>query len=471
MGGAGEAAALAAQQRQRQQAADKQWQTVLDKNKGGRTGLDGFTTDFESAGGYKGLQQMIESASPSAIMDVARHWDNISQSLTSTANELGTHVNTMLEHWTGESADNFRASAAALQESLTNGAQYASNTHYSLGQASQALTTAKQNFPGAPSELDQIGSALGGSSDIQFKQDAAKFGLAQAVKMDGGDLSAWEQVHQEAVVVMEQLGTQYNASAAQLKTPGSHSGSTVWPAPPEPPQHGGSVGGYGDTPTGPGHAGEAHVTPITGGNGGGHDTFNPGQNGGGGYNPGGGGIDGVHGGQGGGTPPGPGGTLDGGPGGPKSGTGVGGGVTGEPVIGGVTGIGSGGGRGRGGGFGGGVGGVGGLGGLGGGGLGGGLGGGRLSGAGGIGSGGLAEGEGMTAGEGAHGMSEAEKAAIGAEGEGAGGAGQGEPMGMGGGGMGGGNQNKKKRKARAGYLVEDEETWASNGASNPGVIDF
>jgi hypothetical protein len=79
---------------------------------------------------------------------------------------------------------------------------------------------------------------------------------------------------------------------------------------------------------------------------------------------------------------------------------------------------------------------------------------------------------LGSGKGANGMSAEEKAAMGAEGEGAGGAGQGEGMGMGGaGGLGSGSQKKKQRKARAGYLMEDEETWNDNAASNPGVIEF
>ncbi|WP_370124182.1 WXG100 family type VII secretion target [Streptacidiphilus sp. MAP12-33] len=459
-----------AAQKSAQQSGDAAWKKALAQNAGGQTGTDGFTTDFEQAGGYQGLKDMVQNADPAAMMDVSTHWGKVADALNEAASGLGTHVNNMLDHWTGDSADAFRANATTLQQSLTNGSQYATNTKVAMTQASLALSSAQGDFPHPPSEWDQMTSSIG-ASDSQFHKDAAQFGIEKALQMDGGDLSAWERVHQQAVVVMERLGRQYNASAAQLQGPGSiETGTTVWPSPPPPAQDNPPVNPYGDNPTGPRHVGDASVQPITGGNGGGHDSFNPGQSGGGGFTPGGGGITGVHGGQGGTTPPGVGGTLDGGLGGPKSGIGAGGGLHGGPGFGGVGGVGTGSGGGRGG-FGGGAG-VGGFGGLGGGGLGGGgLGGGRLSGAG-LGGSGLAEGEGMAAGEGANGMSAAEKAALGAEGEGAGGAGQGEPMGMGGGGgMGSGSQNKKKRKARAGYLVEDEETWNANGASNPGVIDF
>jgi hypothetical protein len=265
--------------------------------------------------------------------------------------------------------------------------------------------------------------------------------------MDGGDLSAWERVHQEAVVVMEGLGAQYNASAASLQPPGSYEGGHVWPSP-APPISEPPVGHYGGNPSGPGHAGDASLKPITGGNNGLHDNFKPGANGGNGYLPGGGGVGGIHGGNGGVTDPGIHGKLDGGVGGLKTGIGGDGSLHGGGGAGGVPGLGIGGGGGRGGKFGGGMGGFGGL-----------------------GAGGLGKGAGLGEGESAKGLSAKEKAALAAEGEGAAGA-QGEG-GMGMGGMGGLGQagKKKQRKARAGYLMEDEETWNDNGASNPGVIEF
>ncbi|WP_052442911.1 WXG100 family type VII secretion target [Streptacidiphilus neutrinimicus] len=432
---------------QAQQQGDKDWKKYLDQNKGGKSGYDGYTTDFESAGGYEGLRKMIEDADPAAMMTVSQHWGSIGTMLNETAGALTTHVNNMLEHWTGDSADAFRRNAQDLSTSLTNGSQYARIAEGAMNQASTALTNAKSTFPSAPSEWDQITSS--GGSDAQFHQDALKYGLQQALKMDGGDLSAWERVHQQAVEVMQSLGTSYNSSAAQMgNVPGGLGGTSVWPAPPASVTPS-PIGSTGRTPTGPSGGGETSLKPITGGDGGLKDNFKPGQNGGNGYVPGGGGVGGIHGGGGGVTPPKIGGTLDGTPGGLRTGTGVGGGMPGGGGVGGVPGLGMGGGGVGGGAFGGGAGGLSGL-----------------------GASGLGSSSGRASGEGANGLSAEEKAAMGAEGEGAGGAGQGEGMGMGGaGGLGSGSQKKKQRKARAGYLMEDEETWNDTGASNPGVIEF
>jgi uncharacterized protein YukE len=449
MGGAGEAMALEQQRQAQQKKADQQWQGVLKAHQGGQYNRDGFTTDFETAGGFKGLQAMIEHANPDAMQAVSEHYTAIAGMLQETSQQLSTHVNNMLENWSGQSADNFRASAETLYASLDNGSQYATNASTAIFNASSALRHAQKTFPKAPSELDQIGSALGGSSDIQFKQDAATMGLEKAVQKDGGDLSAWEQVHQQAVVVMEELGRQYNNSTFTLNQNKTHdTGAGVWPAPPNVTKPTGPIGNGGGTPRSPRQSGRAGLEPITGGNAGGHDNFRPGQYDGHGYLPGGGGIEGVHGGQPGGTPPGIGGKLDGGIGGLRSGIGGGDHLGGGSQLGGLPGLGMGGGGAGGGAFGGRFGGMGGL--------GAGLGSDHL--------GGSAE------GGSAHGLSE--KAAGAHEGEGAGAAGEGEGMGMGGaGGLGQGKGNKKKRKARAGYLVEDEETWTGNAAANPGVIDF
>ena len=474
MAGIGDAAAyqqqIAAQQK-KQKAADQQWQKVQAANAGGKTGADGFTTDFEGAGGLVNLQNMIKDADPDAISHVATQWTTIGNALGESATDLGTHVNNLLQNWTGASADAFRENATTLNTSLNNGAQYAHQTSSAMTDASIALSAAQSEMPGMPSRWDRFSRAVTSEDgDIQFKQDAASKGLDYAVQHDGSQLSAVEQAHQKAVLVMEKVGVQYNSATAKLsETPPPHVGGTgVWPAPPsgspgspvsQPkgtvPESPGQVGpgGNGDDGTGNVKA-IAGVTPES------PQKLTP--------------VDdpsGVNGGIDGGTtstvvPPSS-STLDGAQGGPTTGTGTGTVGTGVGGVGGTGGIGSGsgGGTGVGGGAFGAVGGPGIGGGLGG---GFGAGGGRLSagiGGKGLGEGGLAgegsaagsvtgEGEGALAGEGA----------AGAEGK----SGTGMGMGMGGAGRGG-NNNKKKRKSRAAYLLEDDETWAQDAAPNPPVI--
>ncbi|MEY9845244.1 uncharacterized protein YukE [Streptacidiphilus sp. BW17] len=438
------------EQQKEQKAADAQWKKALQANAGGQTGDAGFTTNFEAAKGFEALQAMVRDADPGAISQAALNWGYIADNLHDTAKQLGGIVNDVLEHWTGQTADAFRHNATQLHTSLVNGAGYASNTKEAMTSASTALGIAKDNFPHAPSEMAQIGSSLGGSSNIQFENDAAKYGLAKAVQMDGGQLSVWEQVHQQAVVVMEGLGTQYNQSTLKLSsTPGGGTLGDVgtWPAPPVTQVPGPPSGTVTGTPSGPGQAGNVPLKPITGGNATG-GTFTPGVNNGGSVLPGGGGVGGIHGGAPGGNGWGIGGKLDGVSGGLHSGLGAGGGFGGGGGVGGVGGLG----------VGGGAGGVG-------------LGGGGMVGMSGLGAGGMTGGTGSGSASGeAAGVSE--EGAMAGEGEGAAGAGGESGMGAGGlGGLANAAGKKKQRKSRAEYLVEDEETWGVDTPVNPGVITF
>ncbi|MEY9967263.1 uncharacterized protein YukE [Streptacidiphilus sp. MAP12-16] len=464
-------AQLQASLAQQQADADAEWKKAMAANAGGHSGAGGFSTDFETAGGLVGLRKMITDADPNAMHTVSGRWTNVHQALQATADELGTHVSSCLQNWTGPTADAFQKNAQDLHTSLTNGAQYASGTSSALSDAAIALATAQTKMPHEPSTWAKMSRALTSErQDWQFKQDAAQHGLDWAVQHDGSQLSALEQAHQQAVVVMEELGTKYNNAAAQMQPPQQGGGNGgVWPPPQPPPPPPPVRQPKGTVPASPGHAG------LSGGAGSGSGTVKPIH---GGYMPEspikttpitvpppGGGL----GGGGGASPvPPPGSTIDG-HGGPT--TGVGGGASGGygsgGGYGGAGGVGSGG-LGHGGGMFGGAGGMG---------LGGG---GRLSANARSLSGGLA-GEGLAGGAageaglvgGAAGSTEsasemaANEAKL-AAGEGAG-KGAGAGMGMGGMGGAGRGNNKKKRKGRAAYLLEDEETWEQDATPNPPVI--
>lgn len=477
---------LLIQQQQRQAEADAAWKKAEAANAGGHTGTDGFSTNFEGSGGLQNLRAMVMHADPNAIQDVSVQWTSIHEALTSSAKDLDLHVNNLMQNWTGATADGFRANGQKLSAQLTNSAEYARVTSSAMSDAAFALSDAQAKMPSMPSNWQKFTrSVTSENGDIQFKQDAAAHGLQYAVQHDGAQLSAVEQAHQQGVVVMEELGTKYNAASAQLATAGSGSsgGGTYLPPgdgggtkiPTPHPPGGGPVGPGGPNPPGgptpvpptpiPGpypHPGPHPVpTPLPpGGPGGGihqHPTPTPPY-----------------------TPPGS--VIDGGGNGPTTGTGTGGTGTGGTGVGGVGGIGSGGGSGSGAGYGGGsVGGVGGMGVGRGTGFGGGAGGigSRAFGEGGGGSGfggGGASGRAGLAGE-SSGSSTAKgggiegEAGLGAGGKGAASerqSGSGTGMGMGGGaGRGGGN--KKKRKGRASYLQEDDETWNQGGSANPPVI--
>jgi WXG100 family type VII secretion target len=457
-------------EQQQKAEADAAWAKVEQAHRGGKHGTEGFTTNFENAGNLDDLRSMIMSASPGRMRSVAQEYASIHEAITSAAKDMGQHVENMLANWSGAAADGFREHASKLNTSLTNGAQYAQNAQHALENSAGALEHAQATMPKKPSDLGRLARALTteGANDYQFKQDAAKYGLAGALAKDGSSLTMEGEDYQKAVLVMEQLATKYNANAAALQSgPGTRIQGGNWPPPVAPvkkepvtPPSGGNVrsphqgsaggsvsGGGGDRttrgltePVAPHLAGSGTNTGVTGGVAEIKPTGLP---------PSSTSLDGISGGI------------------KTSGNGAGGGGT---TPGGFS---PGGGLGSGGLANGGA-----LGGLGASGVGGlrlGNSGGHASGAaaeeggyGALGANGGAE-AGVGAGESGSGLTGGETRLTGETSGSAAGAEGSEGM-MGGiGGIGRGNGRKNKRKQRASYLVEDEETWTQGPEPVPPVI--
>jgi WXG100 family type VII secretion target len=446
---------LIEQQMRTQKQGDAAWKHVLAQNRGGHVGAGGYTSNFEAAGDVQALVDMVENASPGRISQVAETYGRIHQQISDITKELHTHVNNMLEHWTGPAADGFREHATNLHTSMTNSLNYAKNAQNALKASSESLSRAQSNIHHQPGFWDKAGTffTTDETTKSEFRIAAEKEGLAKAMQTDGTKLSASDQAFQHNVLVMQNLGTDYNNNTALLnQSPGRppSGGYGTWPTPVnEQPGHvtqpsdstpdspNGTSGGGGTA--GGGHYTGAGSGGISGGIAQPHVNGLPSTTG----------IDGVSGGHGDFTgavnPTGTGGVNPGGSGGNT----VTGGFGGVPS---VSGLAAGGlaGRSR---FGAGAGfaeeaGLG-------------KGGAALEGKGGA----ALEGEGELAGE----------RAFTKGGSGIGGAAEGEGMGnrgmMGGGmgGMGRGGGRKKGRKGRADYLVEDEDTWMQDDVPNPPVI--
>jgi WXG100 family type VII secretion target len=388
------------------------------------------------------------NAKPHRMHEVADAWKQVHTGLSETAQELGTHVNNLLEHWTGQSADAFRAQAQQLHTSLTNGTQYAQNTETAMRNAADALSEAQGAMPSDPSWWDRFSRKMTTeSTDVQFRLDAAHYGLNKAIQMDGSQLTANGEAYQKGVVVMETLAGKYNAQTAALQNGAPQRSNTdgVWPAPVAP--HPRTVTQPSDsTPASPHQESISTNGPGASGRykgiGGVNTPGSPNLSGTGGTGISGGvqttrpsndtipitSIDGIHGGvpvPTGNTP------VAGVPGGSFQTSGI---IGGSPIGGSSVG---------------------------------------MFGIGGVSSGALGASEG--AGEELSGMSEGETSGLGlgktgavgasAEEEGA----SSERMMGGMGGLGRGSQRKKKRKDRPSYLVEDEETWALDETPSPPVI--
>ena len=443
---------------------------------GGGSGPGEFHTDFagDAGGGLIGLRAMIENSEPSVLDNISSRWTAIHEALTAAQTDLETHTTAALTHWEGDAADGFATRADQLYQALGNGAAYAFNASSGVSTAADALRVAKQTMPSMPGEMDRLKRKLTSeTNDHAFRADLSSgMSRTQAIKLDGGELSLMEERHQQAVAVMETLEMHYNSAAQMIgEAPVEDRGTlTVWPPPPPTTKRSPVTGKDGSKVADPAKVGGVRLaqdddTKSVGPT----QTLDPSQPESGSTVGDGGPVDGVSGGEHIPAPPDPSTTIQGvttGVGGTAETGGAGGVPTGTGPVSGVGGGEGAGGVGEGGihGFSGGMS------------IGAGAG---RSGVGADGEGRFAESSRMAEG----GLLGAEESGgSGAIGEGfiegssetrskgaAGESAEGGPGMMGGPGGAGKQGKKRKRRARAHYLVEDEESWASGVQANPAVI--
>ncbi|MGW1837188.1 hypothetical protein [Streptomyces sp. NPDC002067] len=456
------------------------------------------------------MQAMVKASNPSEVHNVSKGWKDVHDQLVGGSGggikgAFDAAVKEVLQHWEGASADKFLEQANKISKKISDCSLYADYTSRAMKNAANVLEQLKPEVESMekPGTVDSAVNWLGdgGSRDDSgLKRDLANPGMTtqQALDNNAGNLSSGKEQQLRMAVKMEQLGAAYVSQAKSMGTwkggkrrddsedyPGTPGGEP--PAPiPMPVPSGGSGPGKVNTPsmkplgTGPGFSSDGlHGPKANGISGGvstqpgkgsftpdvstGLDSFQPPKGGGGGLSGGigGGGLGGAGGGLSGGA----GGGVGGGTG--AGGIGAGGIGGGMGVVGGGAGAG---GTGRGAGRTG----MPGMGGAAGAGRGAGA-----KGAGGAGRGGAlarqkggvigaGKGKAGAAGQGGSGLHRSRGGAQ--AGAGAGGR---RPAGMAGAPGVHGSKGKEKGQnngERPDYLVEDEETWASERNVAPKVIE-
>ncbi|WP_399085026.1 hypothetical protein ACGH2B_05655 [Streptomyces sp. BBFR2] len=454
------------------------------------------------------MQAMVKASNPGEVHNVSKGWKDVYDQLVGGSGggikgAFDAAVKEVLQHWEGTSADKFREQANKISKKISDCSLYADYTSRAMKNAASVLEQLKPEVESMekPGTMDSAVNWFqdGGSRDDSgLKRDLANPGMTtqQALDNNTGNLSSGKEQQLRMAVKMEQLGAAYVSQAKAMGTwktkqidktedyPGPPGGEPPAPVPMPMPTGGSMSPGNGGAPSlkplgkGPGFSSEGLDSPKTSGISGGIgtqpgkgsytpdvstglDSFQPPKGAGGG---------GLSGGIGGGGLGGAGGGLSGGAGG-----GVGGG-TGAGGIGGGMGV-VGGGAGAGGaGRGAGRTGMPGMGGAAGAGRGAGA-----KGAGGAGRGGAlarqkggvigaGKGKAGAAGQGGSGLHRSRGGAQAGAGAGAGGR---RPAGMAGAPGVHGSKGKEKGQnngERPDYLVEDEETWASERNVAPKVIE-
>ncbi|MFD7297901.1 PPE domain-containing protein [Streptomyces sp. NPDC059897] len=448
------------------------------------------TTDFKNLD-MDTMKAMVQGAKPEDVHRAARGWKGVQDQLVAAKEAYEHAVAEVMEHWEGPSADQFQTRSKTIAKKLQDTSTYASHVSTAMTSAAnvlgdiQPMVMAMQKPSGGSSVGDRLTD--GGRDEEGLNRDLANKNVTAQQIADGreGDMSEGREAQMAMAVKMEELGAAYNSQAKSMgswrKTgsgkdqtedyPGEPGGIAPVPIPAgsaSRPSGGVAGGGNLNRSTGSASSVKGVKAPTTGGISGGIGSQKPtagSQIGSGnlsfngGSGPGAGGI----------------GTGAGG------GTGIGGGMAGTGAgagAGGVGGTGIGGGIGAGAGLGAGAGAAG---------RGGAMGRGGL-GAGGVGAGGA--GQGAAKGMKGDSLARTKGGAIGKSvmnpGAGqqggsalrqkpktaTGGAGAAGRAGLAGHGAQTANGKDKKRRdsARPDYLVEDEETWASNRTVNPKVVE-
>ncbi len=202
------------------------------------------TTNF-SGHTLESLKAMVRDAQPNKVEEIADHWMHVHDQLAGDAPDgsvrdlLDKAVADVLEYWHGTAAEAFAARAKTLSTSLKNGSLYAKNTSHTLKSAAIDLREAKRavtdlqdteserksgNIVGAAISFAKDGVDKAGDflsrDDTGLKSDVSK-GMSsdKARAAHDGSLSRGREIALQAAAHMEKLGSSYNVKANQLAGP------------------------------------------------------------------------------------------------------------------------------------------------------------------------------------------------------------------------------------------------------------
>ncbi|WP_314175541.1 hypothetical protein [Streptomyces winkii] len=207
---------------------------------GDDTGLDKYTdtgnmcyagevkTAFATEQTIDSMKAMLADAKPELVIEVADAWKNIHDHLVSgggsVKSDFDRAVEHVLQHWEGESADEFAKKAKKISKQISDCATYAHYTSTAMRNAGQKLSEIKPKVDAIekPSKLSSAMNSLGDGfsrDDSKWRSEIhGKQGAQQALDNHDDDLSAGKEEQLKAAAHMETLALAYTS---QAKTMGS----------------------------------------------------------------------------------------------------------------------------------------------------------------------------------------------------------------------------------------------------------
>ncbi|GAA1349123.1 hypothetical protein [Streptomyces beijiangensis] len=176
------------------------------------------------------MKAMVRNAKPEEVHNVARGWTEVNNKLVGEGGDGGARhafmaaVTEVLQHWEGDSADQFKKQADVIAKKLENGGQFAQQTSTAMTSAANVLQTIKPEVEAMqkPSTGNSIVNAIkdGGSRSDTGLKDDLKAGVStqDALDKNAGDLSAGKEAQLRMAVKMEQLATAYSSQTKAMGT-------------------------------------------------------------------------------------------------------------------------------------------------------------------------------------------------------------------------------------------------------------
>ncbi|QPP08616.1 hypothetical protein G4Z16_21915 [Streptomyces bathyalis] len=206
---------------------------------GEQTGLPQFTdsnmcymgevkTPFATGEDIDSMKAMLAEANPGLVLDVADAWQNIHDRLAggggSVKGDFDKAVDHILQHWEGESADEFAKKAKKISKSIGDCATYATRTSTVMRNVGHKLSEIKPKVDaiekpgGFGSAMDKIGDGFSRDDNEWKGEIQGNQGAQKALDNHDGDLSAGKEEQLKAAAHMEALALTYTSQAKTMGT-------------------------------------------------------------------------------------------------------------------------------------------------------------------------------------------------------------------------------------------------------------
>jgi uncharacterized protein YukE len=211
-------------------------------------------TPFATGESIDSMKAMLASAKPDQVVEVADAWKAIRDHLVggggSVKSDFDKAVEHVLQHWEGESADEFRKKARKISKSIADCATYAERTSTVMRNVGEQLRDIKPKVDaiekpsGFGSAMDKIGDGF--SRDEDWKNEiSGNQGAQSALDNHEGNLSAGKEEQLKAAALMETLALTYTS---QAQTMGSWARPKRPVDPGDPVEYPGDPGGVAPVP-------------------------------------------------------------------------------------------------------------------------------------------------------------------------------------------------------------------------------